>query len=69
MPFVSPEAQVEALDQLEESRRKATIMGRRPSQSLGPRLSRTISRKLIDMRGVLTVTVHRCLNLEVCFWV
>lgn len=66
LPFVSQEMQEEAHKKLEESRRKAAVAKLQPKRNLVPRLTRTMSKKLADMRGVLTVTVHRCLNLEVC---
>ena len=61
LPFVSAEEQEEIAKKLEASRRKDAILGPRS-------LSRSLSRKsmrTVDMRGVLSVTVHRCLNLEV----
>lgn len=53
---MSPEVQEEAAKKLEESRRKAAMMGQ---------LTRKTTRSTLDMRGVLTVTVHRCINLQV----
>ena len=56
LPFVSPELQEDAAKKAEQSRHKAVVgasLAHAPVQPMG------------EMRGVLTVTVHRCLNLEV----
>lgn len=62
LPFVSAAAQEEVALKLEEARRKAIA----DAQKLGRTLTRRVTKSTLDMRGVLTVTVHRCLNLEVC---
>ena len=56
LPFVPPEVQEEAMKKLEKERLKANAK---------TQLRRRATRSTLDMRGVLTVTVHRCINLEV----
>ena len=56
LPFVSPELQAEAAMKAERSRHKAIARARKTDTPMQP---------ATGMRGVLTVTVHRCLNLEV----
>ena len=56
---MSPEEQDEAGKRLEEKRRKEMTGSR--LQMSHSRMTRSFS----EMRGVLTVTVHRCINLEV----
>ena len=56
LPFVSPELQAEAAKKAERSRHKAIARARKTDTAVQP---------ATEMRGVLTVTVHRCLNLEV----
>ena len=57
LPFVAPEVQEEAMKKLEKERLKANAK---------TQLRRRATRSTLDMRGVLTVNVHRCINLEAC---
>ena len=59
LPFVPPEIQAEAMKQLEQERLKANAK---------TQLRRRATRSTLDMRGVLTVNVHRCINLEARFF-
>lgn len=59
LPFVSPDEQEEAERSLEEKRLKS-VMGKELQMTVG-----STSQNFSKMRGVLTVTVHRCINLEV----
>ena len=56
LPFVPPEIHAEAMKKLEKERLKANAKAQ---------LRRRATVSTLDMRGVLTVTVHRCINLEV----
>ena len=56
LPFVSPDLQEAAAKKAEHARHKAI---------LAARLKHTAMQTHPEMRGVLSVTVHRCLNLEV----
>ncbi len=55
LPFVAPEVQEEAMKKLEKERLK---------NNAKTQLRRRATKSTMDMRGVLTVTVHRCINLE-----
>ncbi len=56
LPFVPPDVQAEAMKKLEKERQKANAKAQ---------LRRRATVSTLDMRGVLTVNVHRCINLEV----
>ena len=56
LPFVPPDIQAEAMKKLEKERLKANAKNQ---------LRRRATTSTLDMRGVLTVHVHRCINLEV----
>ena len=56
LPFVPPDVQAEAMKKLERERLKANAKNQ---------LRRRATTSTLDMRGVLTVNVHRCINLEV----